>query len=178
MKLNIFFLNCTVVIPFSCRPCISATSKQNSFSHSRLCKTPCAESILINIWQNEEPFWCVSWNEPVNLPTHSFCLKLEQPILLFLWLERAGWGWCPGGSLEPGVFSSGGGCWIGCVSHVQQEKFCGREHQKTWSFASWFISQSVLLEASVTHWIKRKLPTAQLRFCPVCSWSHSNKLGF
>lgn len=41
----------------------------------------------------------------VNLPTHSFDLKLEQPLLLFIWLaRRAAWGPCLEGSLEPSIF--------------------------------------------------------------------------
>lgn len=49
------------------------------------------------------------------------------------------------------------------------------EHQKN---ASWIVSQLSPLGASITYWIKRKLPAAQLKFHPVCSWSDSNKLGF
>lgn len=68
-----------------------------------------------------------------------FCYcEFTHPFLWFkvgaahtsVWLERrAGWGWCLGGNLKPTVFSSGGGCWIRHVSHMQWVNFGGREQK-------------------------------------------------
>lgn len=163
---------------------ISKTSKQNS-SHSRLCKTPCAESILIHIWQNEEQFQCVHWNEPgfcyCEFPHPFLWLKAgAAPASVCLVRKKSSLGPCLEGSLEPSVFRRRllGQTWL----PPQGETAAGSsradmDHQKPGDLASWFISQLSPLGASITHWIKRKLLAAQLKFHPVCSWSDSNKLG-
>lgn len=121
----------------------------------------------------------------VNLPTSSFGLKLEQPVLVCLVRKKSRLGVMSRGKLEAYSFLFRRRLLDQtCLPHATRKtsvvgnRRSNMEHQKTGDFGSCFVSQLSLLEPSITHWIKRKLPAAQLRFHPVCSWSDSKKFGF